>query len=56
MHKHWDILLGTGGFFGVIKLSTINEVLACVAGLTTVSILIIRLGREWKNRNQPPKD
>jgi hypothetical protein len=56
MEKHWDIAFGSGGTVAVITLAQFNQALACGAGLLTLAILALRLGREWRNRNQPPKD
>jgi hypothetical protein len=54
MEKHWDIAFGGTSTVAVITLAQFNQFMACAAGLLTISIL--RLGREWRNRNQPPKD
>jgi hypothetical protein len=48
LHKNWDITLGA---VTVITLSRFNEIVATIAGLISLSILGIRLRREWINRN-----
>lgn len=52
--KHGDIFFGAIGTAGTALLSTINVVLACLAGLLTVGIMALRFRREWKHRDDKP--
>lgn len=54
--KHGDIVFGAVGTVGTITLTQFNAMLACAAGILTVGVMALRFRREWKNRNQPPKD
>lgn len=54
MHKHWDICFGVVGTGTTFSLAAINAALACAAGVITITVLLFRLRREWRNRNQPP--
>jgi hypothetical protein len=54
--KHGDIVFGTVGTAGTFGLGTVNLWLGCVAGVLTVGVMAIRLRREWKHRNDPPKE
>ena len=53
--KNGDIVFGTLGTVGTITLAQFNAILACGAGLLTVGVMGLRLRREWKHRNDPPK-
>lgn len=54
--KHGDIVFGTAGTVGTITLAQINTALAFAAGILTVGVMAIRFRREWKHRNDPPKE
>jgi len=52
--KHWDAIFATAGLGGTLAL--VNTYLATVIAVLTCTMLILRLRREWKNRNEPPKE
>ena len=47
-----DIAFGFIGTSATFGLSQINLVLGCAAGVLTIAVMIIRLRKEWRNRNQ----
>lgn len=49
--KHFDIQFGFAGGIATITLNQFNSIIACVVGLLTVGVMLLRLRREWKNRN-----
>lgn len=51
MNKHTDIMLGAAGTTATITLAQFNEVMGALAATLTVAWLILRLFREWRNRN-----
>jgi Na+/proline symporter len=51
-----DILIGTVGTATTFGLGFFNVVLGCIAGILTVSILLLKLRREWQHRNDPPTE
>lgn len=51
-----SVLLGTIGTTITFILSNFDKVLAYVAGILTVVLLILKVRREWKHRNDPPAD
>ncbi len=55
MKQHWDIAFGVVGGGGTLALSQINQWLAFATGVLTVCVLAVRLMREIKNWNKPPK-
>lgn len=52
--KNWDALFATAGFTGTITF--INTFLGTTIALLTVTVLVFRLRREWRHRNDQPKD
>lgn len=56
MNKYGDVIFGAAGTASTVTLSTINGYLAFGTGCLTLCILSIRLYREIKNINKPPKD
>jgi hypothetical protein len=54
--KHGDIIFGTVGTISTGILSTINIILAFIAGSLTVFVMVLRARREWKHRNLPPEE
>lgn len=56
LKRYWDVMFGTGGFFGALTLAQWNQVVALAVGVATLCVLGFRLRREWRNRNQPPND
>jgi hypothetical protein len=56
MKNHWDWIFGSVGTLGTITLGHVNAALACATGLLTVCVMLLKLRREWKNRNTPKPD
>ena len=56
MKDQSDIILGTLGSMAAFTLGAINVFLGISAGLLTVGVMGLRFRKEWKNRNQPPKE
>lgn len=54
MSKNSDVILGAvvSGF----SLAEINVALGCVCAALTAVILVLRLRREWRDRNRPPEE
>lgn len=55
MQKHWDLIFGVAGTGATLTLTQFNQLLACGAGVLTIFILVLRLMREWRNRNNKPE-
>lgn len=53
--KQPDLWFGTLGTAGTLTLATVNVFLGCVAGLLTISVMALRLRREWRARKDPPE-
>lgn len=54
--KQWDLCFGAAGTAGTFTLANVSQFFACIAGGITVAILLLRLRREWLNRNTPPDE
>ena len=54
--KNTDIIVGAAGTGVTFGLGFVNVFLGCVAGVLTVTILCLKLRREWRHRNDPPTD
>lgn len=53
MRNHnWDITFGAAGTIGTVGLSQINLMLGFLAGVLTVAVMLLRLRKEWKDRNK----
>lgn len=52
--KHWDAIFATAGMGGT--LAFVNTLLATVIAVLTCTMLALRLRREWRNRNDPPRE
>jgi len=51
-----SVLLGTIGTAATFILSHFDKVLAIAAGILTVALLLLKLRREWRHRNDPPQE
>jgi hypothetical protein len=52
MNNHGDIAFGVVGTIGTIGLGTINVMLGCFAGILTCGVMLLRLRKEWRNRDK----
>lgn len=53
--RHGDIAFGAIGTAGTFTLAHVNLLLGCIAGALTVGVMLLRLRKEWKHRNDPPE-
>ena len=54
--KNGDVILGTIGSTATFTLGALNVWLGICAGVLTVSVMAIKLRREWRHRDLPPDD
>lgn len=54
MHKHWDICFGAAGALSTWSLARVNLLLSLSVGILSLTVMLMRARREWRNRNQPP--
>ena len=52
--KHGDVMLGAAGSVATFVASHFNEFLGSCVGLVSLAVMLLRLRREWKHRNEPP--
>jgi len=55
--KHGDVMFGAAGSLATFVASHFNEFLGSAVGLVSLAVMLLRLRREWKHRNDaPPND
>ena len=54
--RNGDVILGTLGSTATFTLGAINVWLGITAGVLTVSVMFLKLRREWNHRDEPPED
>ena len=47
-------MLGAAGSVATFVASHFNEFLGSCVGLVSLAVMLLRLRREWKHRNEPP--
>lgn len=52
MKQHWDLIVGSFGALGTLTLSQVNGLLAFATGAITLIVMVLKLRREWLNRNK----
>lgn len=51
MKRNFDLLFGAAGSGGALWLTHINVCLGIMVATVTLAIMLIRLRKEWKHRN-----
>ncbi len=54
--KYGDVMFGTVAAIFTYAAGHFNEILAAVVGLVSLCVMLLRLRREWKHRDDPPDD
>lgn len=52
MKHHWDLVVGSLGTVGALTLSQVNGLLAFATGAITLIVMVLKLRKEWLNRNK----